>query len=213
MGRCLPPLTAALLVVIGGIVHGFWTDRWTTSAGPAEAAARLKRVPRNVDDWEGKTLPHRSSSEGIVGQLYRSYVNRVNGTEITVALFTGLPGPVSIHTPEVCYRASGFQVAAPLRYTYAGAKGQPTAVFWTADLQKTKATETLHQRIFWAWATDGAWQAAENPRVQFAAKPVLYKLYLVRELTSPDEPLEEDPCIDLMHDLLPQLQKYLFTGS
>jgi hypothetical protein len=205
-------LTAAVLIVLGGIVHGFWTDRWTTSEAPAEAAQRLKRLPANVGDWQGKTLPSKSRSAGISGQLYRRYVNCVNGTEITMALFTGLPGPVSIHTPDVCYRASGFQVAAPLRYSHAAVRGQPPAVFWTSDLQKIKATEKMHQRIFWSWATDGTWQAAENPRFQFASKPLLYKLYLVRELTSPDEPLEEDPCIDLMHELLPQLQKYLFAG-
>jgi hypothetical protein len=213
MQRYLAAVTAAVLVVLSGMVHGFWTDRWTTSLPPAQAAQRLGRVPLDVGDWAGQTLPSKSRPEGIAGQLYRRYINRVNGTRITVALFTGLPGPVSIHTPDVCYRAGGFEVAAPLKYSHAPMKGQPPAEFWTADLLKIKATEKLHQRIFWAWATDGAWQAADNPRFQFAARPVLYKLYLVRQLTSPDEPLEEDPCIDLMHELLPQLQKYLFAGS
>jgi hypothetical protein len=201
------------LVVVGGIVHGFWTDRWIRSRAPAEGAERLKTVPLSVGDWEGKTLSSSSSPEAIAGQLYRRYVHRLNGTVITVALFTGLPGPVSIHTPDVCYKASGFQVASPLKYKYAGARGQPAAEFWTADLQKIKATEKLHQRIFWAWTTDGVWRAASDPRWEFAAKPILYKLYLVREMTSADEPLEEDPCIDLLHDLLPQLQKYVFSRS
>jgi len=212
MGRYFPALVAILLVIGGGIVHGFWTDRWGTSPAPAEAGRRLKAVPLRAGDWAAAPLPNKAGPESLAGQLYRRYVHQVNGTVITVALYTGLPGPVAIHTPDVCYKASGFEVASPIKYRWAGLRGMASGEFWTADLQKIKATEKLHQRIFWSWTADGAWRAAKNPRWEFAAEPVLYKLYLVRELTAADEPLEEDPCIDLMNELLPQLQKCLFSG-
>ncbi len=212
MPRLFPVLTGMLLVIGGGVVQGFWTNRWDTSPAPAEAAERLKNVPLRVGDWVATALPVKTGPEPIAGQLYRRYVHQVNGTVITVALYTGQPGPVSIHTPDVCYKASGFDVAVPLKYKWAGVRGIAAGEFWTADLQKIKATEKLHQRIFCSWTTDGTWRAAGNPRWEFADQPVLYKLYLVRELTSAEEPLEEDPCIDLMSDLLPQLQKCVFSG-
>ena len=105
MQRYLAAACAAILVVLCGMVHGFWTDRWTTSLPPAQAAERLGRVSLEVGDWAGQTLPSKSRPEGIAGQLYRRYINRVNGTKITVALFTGLPGPVnSITRPSPDFR-------------------------------------------------------------------------------------------------------------
>src|SRR5262245_23228091 len=141
MGRYFPALVAILLVIGGGIVHGFWTDRWGTSPAPAEAGRRLKAVPLRAGDGAAAPLPNKAGPESLAGQLYRRYVHQVNGTVITVALYTGLPGPVAIHTPDVCYKASGFEVASPIKYRWAGLRGMASGEFWTADLQKIKATE------------------------------------------------------------------------
>jgi hypothetical protein len=211
--RYLPLLTAVALGICCGLVHGFWTDRWTRSRAPAEAAARLTRVPLEAGDWQAEPLPfNERETEAISGRLYRRYVNRLSGSAVTVALVSGLPGPVAIHTPDVCYKANGFKVASPIKYRHAATAGAPAAELLTADLEKARAAEVLHQRIFWSWTTAGTWSAPDNPRWQFAAEPVLYKLYLVREMSAADEPLEEDPCIDLMRQLLPQLHQVLFTG-
>lgn len=209
--RYFPPLTAIVLGICCGIVHGFWTDRWTVSHAPAEAAARMAQLPLEAGDWQAQELPVSDrETEAISGRLYRRYLNRLSGSVVTVALVTGLPGPVSIHTPDVCYKANGFKVAAPIKYLY---KGPAAAEFWTADLKKVKAAEVMHQRIFWAWTTTGEWSVPDNPRWHFAAERVLFKLYLIREMATADEPLEEDPCIDLMHQLLPQLRRVLFDKS
>ena len=45
---------AAAALVVVGLVHGYWTDRWTTSADTAAAAARLQDIPLNVGDWIGE---------------------------------------------------------------------------------------------------------------------------------------------------------------
>jgi hypothetical protein len=173
----------------------------------------LGQVPLEVGDWQAEPLAfNERETEAISGRLYRRYVNRLSGSVVTVALVSGLPGPVSIHTPDVCYKANGFKVASPIKYRYAGGLGVPAAEFLTADLQKIQAADAIHQRIFWSWTTNGTWSVPDNPRWQFAAEPVLYKLYLVREMSAADEPLEEDPCIDLMRRLLPQLHGVLFTG-
>jgi hypothetical protein len=209
--RYLPAISAIALVIAAGLVHGFWTDRWTVSRAPAEAAARLDKLPLSVGDWDGQVVAGDTrSSEAITGQLYRHYVNRKNGSEVTVAIFSGLPGPVSIHTPDVCYGAAGFKVAARTKYRHPAEGGSPAAEFWTADLHKVRATETLHQRIFWSWTAGGQWQAPDEPRLAFVAEPVLYKLYLVRSLNSTSEPIDGDPCVDLLRQLLPQLQKEIF---
>jgi hypothetical protein len=51
--------------------------------------------------------------------------------------------------------------------------------------------------VRWAWTTDGAWIAPDNPRWQFAGQlraPVLYKVYVATPLpeTDGDESPEDD---------------------
>src|SRR5262245_32289500 len=117
MPRYTPALVAVALVVVSGLVHGFWTDRWSTSHAPAEAAERLARVPLDAGEWQGQDLPNATRfTEAITGQMYRRYVHRSTGSVVTVALICGLPGPVSIHTPDVCYKAGGYEVATPARF-------------------------------------------------------------------------------------------------
>ena len=44
----------------------------------------------------------------------------------------------------------------------------------------------------------------------FAGKPCLYKLYVVREMAKPNEPINQDPATELIKELMPQLQEKLF---
>jgi hypothetical protein len=117
MLRLLPPLAATVLIVTAGVVHGFWADRWVPAAEPQKAADRLATVPLTVGEWDGSDPEKPGESvPGVVGSLQRRYVNRVTGAAVVVALVCGRPGPVSIHTPDSCYTASGydFGTRAPL---------------------------------------------------------------------------------------------------
>jgi hypothetical protein len=67
--------------------------------------------------------------------------------------------------------------------------------------------------VFWSWNAGGIWQVADSPRLAFARFPVLFKLHLVRELAVPGEPPVDDPCVNLMQLLLPELQKLFFSAS
>src|SRR5215831_4661092 len=114
MKRMLPIAVALAAVLAAGIVHGFWTDRWRTARTVEAAVANLDRVPRTVGDWQAEPLASDvRDDQGLPGQLYLRYVNRKSGDSITVALVCGRPGPVSIHTPDVCYGASGYKVGRP----------------------------------------------------------------------------------------------------
>src|SRR5262249_2096079 len=100
-------------------------------------------------------------------------------------------------------------VLSPSRYTLT----TPSAEFKTARMVRQKAGEETKLRIFWAWSASGTWSAPDDPRLPFARQTALYKLYLIRELNRPGETLEEDPSIDLMRQLLPELQRALFSGA
>src|SRR5262245_18215721 len=111
MLRILPALVAVIVVVAVGLVHGFWTDRWGVGVAVANAPASLERVRGSVGDWQAEPLDgDQSNVPGVAGQLYLRYVNRKTGDSVSIALVCGRPGPVCIHTPDVCYERSGHKI-------------------------------------------------------------------------------------------------------
>jgi hypothetical protein len=203
----LPVGVAVGLVLATGVVHGLWTDRWDLAAVPP---VRLDEVPMTLGDWHGRSRELDPRILGpITGCLTRTYVNDVSGASLTVSLVYGRPGPVAIHTPDVCYVASGFDDQGSARFSPPLGPSLPAAEFKTAQFVRTKEADQTTLRVFWSWNAGGVWKVSDTPRFAFAREPVLYKLHLVRELSNPNEPLEEDPCIEFMQLFLPELQKVI----
>src|SRR5215210_7531380 len=118
MLRMFPAVLAIVTVLASGVVHGLWTDRWGMAEEPMAAAARLDQLPLDLGDWQGQPLDFEPSQLGpVAGYLYRRYVNQRNGASVSVSLLCGRPGPVAIHTPDVCYVASGYQAAPAREYS------------------------------------------------------------------------------------------------
>lgn len=208
MLRTLPPLAATVLTVAAGLVHGYWSDRWAPPVETAQAAERLTAIPLVVGDWDGKDVEVKpgQAGAGIAGSVQRCYTHRATGVAVVLALVCGRPGPVSIHTPESCYTASGYDFGSR-----SPVKVDPAANFWTADAVRTKATEETRVRLFWGWNTGAGWSAPNDARTTFARAPVLYKLYALRELNSLAEPLAGDPGQVFLQALLPALDETLFA--
>ena len=210
MKRMLPAVAAVSLVLIAGVVHGFWTDRWHTSKSLEAAVANLERVPRKVGDWKAEPMKGDRSDRAVSGQVDLHYVNQKTGDSISLTLVCGRPGPVSIHTPDVCYGASGFKVGRKTPFT---PPGFDDAHFFTTEVTHSTAAVQRRQRIFWSWFAAGRWEAPDNPRFTFSRRlPVLFKLYVLRDMVS-DLPLDQDPCVDFLRQLLPELKKALEPGT
>jgi hypothetical protein len=47
----------------------------------------------------------------------------------------------------------------------------------------------------------------------FAPRRALYKLYVVRELDAPAGRIEDDPSLEFLRTLLPELERALFANS
>ncbi len=211
MFRYLPIGFAMVTVLVTGVVHGLWTDRWTDRTAIAN---RLDQLPMTLGDWQGRAHDFDSSVLGpIAGCLTRTYVNSKKGASITVSLVCGRPGPVAIHTPDVCYAASGFAAENSTDFTVPHDPTQSSPQFKTAQFVRTKAAEQTNLRVFWSWNAGGVWTTSDAPRFAFAREPVLYKLHLVREMASPKEPLAEDPCVEFLQLLLPELQRQVISPT
>ena len=84
------------------------------AAGPPGGGrpARAGRPP-TVGDWEGRPLevePRELAAAGVIGGVLRRYVNRQDGRAVTVLLVCGPPGPIAVHTPDICFAGIGYDV-------------------------------------------------------------------------------------------------------
>jgi hypothetical protein len=212
MQRTLVIASACAVLIASGVVHGVWTDRWSEQTDLVAAAARLEKLPMTIGAWHGSGVElEKDLNTSLAGMVARRYVHAGNGKAVTILLACGRSGAVCTHTPDVCYGSSGFEVEKPKRFQMPSKSGEMPAEFWTARFVKERTTGKTHLRIFWAWHGADSWKIAEYPRVSFAGEKVLHKLYVIREMIQPDEPLEGDACVEFMQDLLPVLRGSVLT--
>jgi hypothetical protein len=212
MFRTIPVVLGVAAVIACGVVHGYWTDRWNPATETHEAAARLNDLPLTIGDWEGQVIDAKPSPAAgpVAGMIQRRYVQRDTGDTVVIALVCGRPGPVSIHTPDVCYGASGYNVGPRTRKTIAGSDAE----FWCADAIKTQAAEETQLRLYWGWSAGSGWKAADDARQMFPRVPVLHKLYVIRELNgAAAKDGDGEPCQRFLQVLLPELDRALFSGG
>jgi hypothetical protein len=211
--RFFSAVTGLALVIGSGLGYGLLTGRWSPSAEIPDMSEQLERLPLEIGEWRGTKvdLPDTRAIVPVLGRIERRYTNVRTHDLVTVSLVCGDPGPICIHTPDVCYGSSGYQIGKCRKF---GPPRMDATEFWVTDAEKEKSTEKLRLRIFWAWNNGEGWKAADNPRLEFASRhKLLYKLYLVRELPVAGDALEDDPCADLMRQLLPELNRTLFAPA
>jgi Protein of unknown function (DUF3485) len=208
------PLLAGLLVIGDGVLFGLCTNRWQTSQDLPAAVASLERVPLEIGDWKGKSLPPLNERmvalAGFTGYWQRRYENAKTGSTMSVLLACGQFGPLCVHTPEVCYAGTGYVLQGqPVNHTEETVSPVGTAQFFKAQFGRPNGVTPGRLEIHWTWNAGAGWLAPQNPRWTFAGAPVLYKLYVVHEiLDDRDRAAEEDSRI-FLRVLIPELDKNL----
>ena len=196
--RILSYIAAMAILVASGVAQGLWSGRREMSHALEDRVARLGSRA-DGSSVIGRANPPRSTPRMIKvaeldGYLLRRYVSR-QGDAVTVLLVCGRPGPISVHTPETCYGGVGYKPVSSEtpRIPIDGGETGHRDEFWMLDMMKPGASAEDHLRIFYAWTTDGDWEAADNPRYDFAASTALCKMYIVRNTTGAGERIETDP--------------------
>jgi hypothetical protein len=212
MRSTLPILASLALVVALGVVHGVYSDRWGRSAQLEQALAGLPRVPATIGDWSGKDLtldPKVLEAGGIEGYFSRRYDNPRTGESVNVLLVCGRGGPISVHTPDVCYEGAGYRQLAPEKPKELDTGGGRADAFNVARFGKP-GVEPKQMEIYWGWSRDGVtWQAPANPRLSLARSPALYKLYVVREFPPGSRSENVDSCEAFLRRALPVIRQTL----
>ncbi len=213
--RVIPNLVVISIVIATGIVSGLWANRWTTSPALNLATARLGRLPLAIGDWKGRSEPvdpRELIAAEIDGCLVRRYENRRSGRKISLLLVCGRPGPVSVHTPDVCYPGAGYQMAQkqPSTVVVESGSGYAPSEFLTARFRRGQSVVPEGLQIFWSWNATGKWTVPKSARLEFAARSFLYKLYVISATAGEREESGEAWEMEFIRQLLPELENTLF---
>lgn len=169
-------IAVVLLTLSGAAAHGVITCRWS---GGREEAPVIPLIPTTIGSWVGVDSSSDVDEPGIAN-LTRRYTNSRTNRTIVVSLTVGHPGITGIHTPEYCYRGSGYEQVAGIDLRPVQLREGSTAEFRTTRFQKQTPNGTDQLRIFWSWTAAGAWKAPDwDPRLTFLGTSRLYKLYVV----------------------------------
>lgn len=212
MLQSVPGYVAMVLIVGTGLVSGLFNGRWKTSDRPEKAAQALERLPMQIGDWRGtpQQLDAREIEKArLDGYVMRIYRHRLTGTDVSVLMMCGRPGPIAVHTPDVCFKGAGYELTAPpVRYAVPG--DDQNAEMFMGDFRDPDSPVPGHLCVLWSWSTGGRWQATDHPRLTFASAPALYKLYVTCKLP-PSGHFDEGPRATFLPALLREIGRTVFS--
>ena len=211
-------LTVAALVIIGSAYsHGILTDRWIPHRSEKldGYTARLGDLPTEFGDWtstDAPVDPAQFKASGCDGSFSKLFENSVTGEQISVFLVSGRGYHVTIHTPNFCYVAAGYDMRAdPTSYAFV-APGMPDNEVVHTVFSKATPTETSNLRILWTYSTDGSWKSPKLAKYTYGREDAMYKLYVIRNISDGVE-IGDDPTVQFAKEFLPILNQTLFpTG-
>jgi hypothetical protein len=138
------------------------------------------------------------------------YEHRQTGDVLTLAVIVGPPGPVAVHTPEVCYSSREYTITDERqRVSVKGPHGDHT--FWGLPL-RANSLDASALRVLYGWSSGTIWEAADHPRFGYSGLPYLYKLQLAVTDQGKDA-TDFDPALDFVAEFLVQLQPRLVEAS
>lgn len=212
MTRAAAVTVAVAVLLVSGVAHGLYAERWSESPALLAAAARVPDVPRVLGDWKARDLPEDAESfeqTGAISHWTRAYTHRRSGATVTVTLMCGRARRMAVHTPEVCYRGAGYEMAdAATRFVVRNELGEAQGELWTAEFARPGGGDL---RLYWSWNSGGHWQAPDSPRWHYRGEPLLYKLYVSGDRAAPGS--AGDHAGALLRELLPALDRALFPGA
>ncbi|MHC4177967.1 MAG: exosortase-associated EpsI family protein [Planctomycetota bacterium] len=215
MRRFLPALTIVLvagLTLVSGLIHGRMSNRWGPSPDTLAVAKKLQDIPDQIGRWQLKA-PDKMGDDTVkmlqcAGHILRTYEHQDTGESVNMFVILGPPGPISVHTPEVCYDSRGHPIRDARRRVIIQNGDGPENEFWAVTFRSNDPTaDTL--RVYYAWSTGDRWSATEGPRYAYAGHPYLYKIQLASRLPSHVDSEVDDPCSRFLQDFVPAAKRYL----
>ncbi len=204
---------AALGTLLSGVVSGRLNLRWGTSNAMQAAVESLESFPTEIGDWvlEDRFELEPRAVEMLECEAYVNgpFVNRKTGERVLVSLIVGPYGPMSVHTPEVCYTLAGYDMNAKVKKLVIGRAEDETAQEFKSAVFEVKDSGALPKHVYFAWFHKGRWMAPDWPRFGLGGNPALHKIQVATDYDDVGKEDEEHPCREFLEAFLPVWQEAL----
>jgi hypothetical protein len=200
------------LTLVSGMIHGRLTQRFSPSDAVAAAAARLSELPAVAGPWRRQEI--QPLGDEVVemlqcaGYISQTYVHEGTGATVRMALLLGPPGPISVHTPEVCYSSKDYTIENERQRVRIRAKQKPDEELWQMTFRHNDVRGE-RMSVAYAWNDGSGWSAPSQPRFTYGGRPYLYKLQLAGQLPANADDMRDDPCRQFLAEFLPVADQYL----
>jgi hypothetical protein len=198
--------------VLGGVIHGRMSGRWGAHSVMKELASRLQKLPNKVGPWQMRApQPLSEAAERTLecaGYISGQYENEETGEVVSMFVLLGPAGPISVHTPDVCYSSREYIVRkSPKKIQLSLAEGLKNEL-WVTTMQSTQLDASCI-RVYYGWSTGGAWSAPNVARFAFAGQPYLYKIQVSEQLPTADSDESSDASRKFLKAMLPVVKDYM----
>jgi hypothetical protein len=184
--RNITAAALSLFVVLAGLVcQKLWLNEDDADQLRLQAAERLAKLPLRIGPWQATELDasrrelERTGATAILGRIYRQ---SSDGASVSALLLVGPFGPIAVHPPDVCLPAAGWrEQRQERRQRVLDIPGVGRVILETTVFAHRNETTGVEEKlvVWWGWNDGTGWQAPANPRLHYAGRPVLYKLYLM----------------------------------
>jgi hypothetical protein len=201
-----------ILVAIGlvvtiatGAVSGHLSQRWGPAPDLIAAGDQLKTMPEQFGNWQ--LVEEDTMEESVVrmlscsGYVNRKYVDRNSGEDVDVAIMVGPSGPISVHTPEICFSSRDYTLESDRQRVELTDADERLHTVWSSTFRSNGALGAK-LRVYYAWLPDDIWTAADSPRFTFAGRPLLFKLQAAAPIMPGKSNDSRDPVRRFLQDLL-----------
>ena len=215
-------LLVTCLLVLGGTagsgwLHGRLVNRWGNAELLEAAAAKLDQpLPERLGAWRLVETPaiEPGALEILqsVGHLQGVYSNDQTGESLAIQVVAGPSGPMSAHTPEICYAGQEYKIAGERTMTTVVDRNGKQHSLWQlhALAQHIRRPDL---QVLYGWSDGGTWDATNGPRIAFGGLPVLYKIQLARSTGPTRTDQEFDPVQDFLSRFLAHIEPLLVKSS
>ena len=171
-------VVGVLLAAAAGYAHGQYSQRWGPTVDLVAAGEHLQTMPEKMGNWQMvDELSMKESTVNLLqcaGYVNRRYINQETGDTISIALIVGPPGPIAVHTPEVCFSSRAYTILDSKGTLSLDRSPGDSHSFWKSTFQPNHiAADQL--RVYYAWATrpkdadSAAWEAKTRARYRYGA--------------------------------------------
>lgn len=204
------------LTLVSGFVQGKLTNRWGRPADLTAAAEQFRQIPTEFGEWQLQK-PEKMSDIVVdmlqcAGYINGSYVNRSTGEVVNAFVILGPPGPISVHTPEVCYSSKNYEISESRSRVKIGDPKTSQNELWAMTLRSNDVSADL-LRVYYGWGNAGHWTAPESPRVTYGGDSLLFKIQLAAYLPPDTDLNQQDTCRRFLEAFLPVLNPAIFAIS